>query len=500
MTSKRFHLLAAAAVLAGVFAVGAHAADSSAGTAIGPAILLPRLAPANDAFAQAVAIAGESGSVTATNAEATNEEGEPAHGIASLWYRWTAPVSGPMMFETCRASESDPASFDTGLAVYVGSSIGTLQRVAASDDACSVQSRLSFEAAAGTAYYVVVAGIEDERGAFTMHWRHLTPAANDSFSAAQSLNETSGTVQGTLLGATVQSGEPAHGPGSRASVWYAVTAAADAELIVETCGSSFDTLLAVYVGGEVGQLTQVGANDDACSGGGSRLRLSAEGGTTYRIAVAGGETTGDFVLTWLPRAANDDPTRAVRLAGARGTRNGSTAGASRGESEPEDLPGASVWFRWKAPRAAAIAFGTCTASFDTVLVVYRRLARGGLVQDAASDDGCQRGVGSLAIVHPRKGATYYVAVDGLGARTGTFTLTWGRPPAYVPCYVPDVRGETLSAARRDITRSNCRTGRVLRTRSAIVPKGLVITQFPPPGRRLRFDSAVHLEISKGRRR
>jgi len=58
----------------------------------------PAAAPANDRFASAQPISGETGSVSGNNTEATAEPGEPSHtgwdAAYSVWYRWTAPTTG----------------------------------------------------------------------------------------------------------------------------------------------------------------------------------------------------------------------------------------------------------------------------------------------------------------------------------------------------------------------------------------------------------------------
>ena len=79
-------------------------------------------------------------------------------------------------------------------------------------------------------------------------------------------------------------------PGPRAShsLWWAWTPAASGTATIDTLGSSFDTVLAVYTGTKLNRLAVIAANDDIPSGGGaSRVAFSAVAGTTYRIAVDG---------------------------------------------------------------------------------------------------------------------------------------------------------------------------------------------------------------------
>src|SRR6266851_1725342 len=90
--------------------------------------------------------------------------------------------------------------------------------------------------------------------------------ANDAFASAQSISGSSGTVTGTSSGATKESGEPNHaGNAGGHSVWYRWVAPASTSVAIDTVGSSFDTLLAVYTGTSVSALTAVASNDDLSS-------------------------------------------------------------------------------------------------------------------------------------------------------------------------------------------------------------------------------------------
>lgn len=113
--------------------------------------------------------------------------------------------------------------------------------------------------------------------------------ANDNFAAAIVLSGTSVNTTGSNVGATREAGEPLHDDNaSTATVWWRWTAAADGDVIIDTVGSNYDTILAIYTGSAVNALTGVAANDDI--GGGSlqsRVNFVATSGQTYQIAVAG---------------------------------------------------------------------------------------------------------------------------------------------------------------------------------------------------------------------
>ena len=160
--------------------------------------------PANDNFAAAETIAGDSGTLSGTNAEATAEPNEPDHAgspaSASVWYRWTAPADGLVSLDTCTAS------FDTRLAVYTGTALANLTEVASNDDSedCgpgSAQSSLSFAATSGTTYQIAVDGYGGFTGTFTLAWDRialpptntLKPAVTGSPHDGETLSLTPGT-------------------------------------------------------------------------------------------------------------------------------------------------------------------------------------------------------------------------------------------------------------------------------------------------------------------
>jgi hypothetical protein len=354
---------------------------------------------------------------------------------------------------------------------------------------------------AGTEYRIAVDGYEGEAGAFTLRWSRVQPPAYDDFAASRLLEGARGRLEGTNFGATREPQEPTHAGGVGATVWFAWTAPISGLATVETCGSTFDTVLAVYTGDALAQLALVRANDDAC-GVASRVQFPVQAGARFRVVLDGLTRMGDFVLSWTFPPANDARAAARAVTGVRGSLAGTNVGASKETGEPDHARfrgGASVWYRWRAPKTFRVAFATCGAPFDTVLAVYRRTGTR-LAAVASNDDGCRSGAGSLAAFSAQAGATYLIALDGVGASAGMFALTWGVPPAWAGrCVVPTVRGTTLAQARRLIAAANCSVGRVSRVRSSIVPRGRVVTQFPEPGTRLRNGSKVHMEVSSGRR-
>jgi hypothetical protein len=127
-------------------------------------------APANDDFDDATALPPTlRGEVNGSNAGASGEAGEPRHaGSApdtSVWYRWTAPLSGTAVLSTAGSS------FNTTLAIYGGSSVSSLTPVASNDNAAgTTTSRLAFRSIAGRTYHIAVNGVDAATGAIQLRW------------------------------------------------------------------------------------------------------------------------------------------------------------------------------------------------------------------------------------------------------------------------------------------------------------------------------------------
>jgi hypothetical protein len=402
---------------------------------------------ANDAFAAAATITGNSGITAGLNEGATKEEGEPVHagnaGGASLWWQWTASENGTVRFDTFGSN------FDTLLAVYTGDSVAGLTPVAVNDDAGPQgQSMASFSVVMGTTYRIAVDGFAEkgpipETGTVVLRWG--APLANDAFSAAIVISGASGAVTAANPGAGKEAGEPDHaGDPGGASVWWQWTAPASGPVAFDTFGSEFDTLLAIYTGDNVGSLTEVAAGDDAEDFVASMASFTAVSGTTYHIAVDGYDAEiGNIVLTWGPPAVNDNFSGATTLAGASGSAAGHTPGATTEEGEPDHAGGsatASVWWQWTAPANGEVTIDTFGSGFDTVLAVYTGDNVQSLTLVGESDDFGEYLTSRVSFAAVA-GTTYRIAVGGFAGEMGTVMLHWGLPSA---SYALWISGKGLS--------------------------------------------------------
>lgn len=91
---------------------------------------------------------------------------------------------------------------------------------------------------------------------------------------------------GTTVSATRETGEPNHGGSGQRSIWWTWTAPASASTTIDTAGSAFNTLLGVYTGSNVSNLTTI-ATSSTVGTIKAKVTFNAVAGTTYQIAVDG---------------------------------------------------------------------------------------------------------------------------------------------------------------------------------------------------------------------
>ncbi len=257
--------------------------------------------PSNDAFATAEVLPGATGRVNGTNLRASAESGEPNHAsastpIESVWFRWTAPSDGVISFNTYGSS------LDTTLAAYTGTAVGALTARAANNDTGGVQSFISTPVVSGQQLSIAVDGAGTLEGIFSLNY-YFQPTVpgliNDSFANRSIVPGVSATVTGSNISATEEPGEPIHSPlaAPTASVWWEWTAPTNGVVVVDTFGSDFDSVLAVYTGSDLNALSLVTGNDDAGSTAQSRATWNCVAGLSYLIAVDGrGSAEGTIKL------------------------------------------------------------------------------------------------------------------------------------------------------------------------------------------------------------
>jgi hypothetical protein len=290
-----------------------------------------------------------------------------------------------------------------------------------------------------------------------------TPPANDNCVNAQTIptgtaffNTTNATTDGPdacLFASQMQITK---------DVWFRWTAPnCNIPVTLSTCGSGFDTKIAVYnntcptVAG-----SQIACNDDStvCGTGSlqSNLTFNATANTTYLFRVGGYNNaagTGSLTVTGEcapppppPPPGNDLCANAFWIAaGSPVTANTGATGTQSAATNSGGIPsvcGSSstspdVWYKYRPLTSGTVTVSTCgsVGSYDTVLSAYSG-ACGAFTQLACNDDTC--GLLSTISFNGTAGQTYYIRVAGFNGATGSYTLnvTGGGgviPPANDDC-------------------------------------------------------------------
>ena len=361
--------------------------------------------PANDPFSTPAVVSGPAVHIRASLAGASTEPGEPMHAGdlnqgPTLWWQWSPTETGQVTFDLTGSAPG------TRLAIYSGNTFNQLTPEATL--LLDTNSQVTLNAVLGNIYRIAVAGPVDANGRVELRIgpipyeaespRPTKPPVNDNFAQAAELKgyvpvdesdpdyKVDGWNRGNLwtFTATKEPGEPNHAknPGGN-SVWFKWTAPADGRYTANTSFSVVDhpnTLLAVYTGTRVDQLTLVAENDDSPP---DRLRrgdttaeklswllFDAVAGTTYYFAVDGynngsGPLAGAISLYVTYEPIGDTFASEVPVEG--NTFTASTMGATWEKNEPvhfSEAEGFTVWRTWIAPATGRyLVQGTKVASY-----------------------------------------------------------------------------------------------------------------------------------------
>ena len=387
-------------------------------------VLLPEL-PFADDFTNSVVLsnvlyfAGHG-----TNIGATRELDEPIHdgkkAVRSVWISWTAPANGIVSINT-RGSD-----FDTVLAVYAGDSLDTLTPIESDDDndepgSSGDDSKVTFNAVAGTTYRIAVAG-------------YLFSEGNIVFELA--LTPTSEHLPMFLT-------QPQH---------YSVTYGADVGLSFDYASDTPVQIQWLFMGFPLANETRTSNNVTSIDDnrvGRYRARIITPTYTNYsRWAEIQINSRGisnvlaqdklggalDYGLLSPSGGTVHTPSKYTPKSGGSGshgyttTQIFSTIGSGFDPGEPYHCGvtngGHSEWFAYQAEADGTLRIDTDGSSFDTVLAVY--IGPGDsyttLTNVACDRNSGSNGLTSKVIFTATQGTIYWIAVDGENNSSGTVHL------------------------------------------------------------------------------
>lgn len=188
---------------------------------------------------------------------------------------------------------------------------------------------------------------------------------------------------------------------------------------------------AIRSGAIVGTFASSPTRDDWFFIGYGRTVMVPRGGATLYLAVNESNNTdnhGSYTLTVSTIApTNDAFASAEVLTATSESRAGANVLATKESAEPNhagNTGGASVWWKWTAPKTGVASISTIGSTFDTLLAVYTGNAVNAL-SAVASDDNSGPANTSKLTFNATAGTVYAIAVDGSGGATGSIVLDVG---------------------------------------------------------------------------
>lgn len=257
--------------------------------------------------------------------------------------------------------------------------------------------------------------------------------ANDRFDRASTLTGDSTSILTSNRGAGREKGEPLHlGVRGGGSLWWKLQPRTSGYLTLDTRGSSIDTLMALYQGTTLENLTEIDGNDDivpATLRQSEVRRFPIEFGQDYLLAIDGKNRARGPIrlnLGLVTGALFDNFADARRVSGVAWTDRRSNAGYSAElPDEPDHANGAparSVWYQWTSTVGGTAVVDTLGSALDTRLAVYQGSSLKTLRPVAANDDDAGRKTSKVSF-GLRARDTYWIAVDGKNGASGSYAIS-----------------------------------------------------------------------------
>ena len=279
-------------------------------------IALATSTPTNDNFTNAIMLSGSNIFTTGNNLNATVETGEPSHAgepdAGSVWWSWKSSSPGRLFVSTAGSS------FPPQLAVYQGPDVAHLTSIASASSsviACPGFSFLDFDITATSpqTYQIAVDGTpntnygQQTEGSINLALAFVPEPVNDNFASRIPLTGSYLTVTGSVIAASQEAGEIVDGYSSGLrTVWYSWIAptnlggtSGSVTLRVTGTGISAttnDPIVGIFQGNSLTTLSNVPVVTELF-GNMRQVNFTAQAGSTYQIAIAGGQSTGEGVDT-----------------------------------------------------------------------------------------------------------------------------------------------------------------------------------------------------------
>jgi hypothetical protein len=383
--------------------------------------------PTNDSCSNAKSV----GNVTDLAFDTTDATFDgPGHASISrnIWYVYTATCTGCATVSLCGSS------YDTLVAAYDGDTCypTSSDMIESNDDFCDRMSEMTFPVVSGQKYLIEVGGYSASdfgEGVLSISCdTNLCQPSNDDCEDSEWI----GNVTNLPFCTTCATFD---GPGhciDSSNIWYLYTAPQTCKVTVSLCGSHFDTMLAVYEGGDCypAETDLIDCNDDAgCGNFASAVTFDATAGNDYLIEVGGYSASdiGNGVISIYCEGqepgpmTNDDCSDAKPVGNVTNLSFDTTSSTFDGPGHYIHSP--NIWYCYTATCTGDVTIDLCGSGYDTMLAVYKGCgcypASADLV--ASNDDSCSQQ--SRVTFAATTGDKFLVEVGGYGSSTGSGVMT-----------------------------------------------------------------------------
>ncbi|HKX60498.1 MAG TPA: Ig-like domain-containing protein, partial [Verrucomicrobiae bacterium] len=424
--------------------------------------------PANDSFANAFVLTGSNVVARGITSTATVETGEPpVPYFGTVWWRWTAPVSGRVIVKN---TGSGPF-FD--LEAYVGTTLSNLVSVSDPPGAIEFQGHLTFRAEEGQTYFLAAEG----NGQVQFELKLVEPPANDSFAGRRVTTGLGPIFIVDTFAATSEPGEPAHGDLVQShSVWFEWTAPQKGTVRLINSGHNYGMAIAVYVGSSLSNLVPVAVIPTSKQD----VWFNVSAGQAYAIAVGDrreGVRNIALSINYEAPPGNDNFAEATVLLPGSSlySFNGPIVAATRESGEPSHggaAEGTSVWWSWTPVRSGLVEIVVVSSYFVPRLAIYSGAELSSLVA---------LGVGTNRVQLPVvAGTAYHLAIESANGQTGYYSceLVYLSFDAIQPAAAPDTNPVTLQIRNQQVP--------------GVTGASVHILLDGPSGRRVAVESSENL--------
>jgi hypothetical protein len=354
-----------------------------------------------------------------TNASRSLDDPTTCMNWNSVWFTFTPSHDAFIDVDTVGSN------YLTALSVFTGEP-GALVQVpnGCNEEAYGLQARVTFSAAAGTTYYIMIGGSpwDSNQLLLQLNMKEIIKPANDDFGNSQTVDALPFHDTVDINSATVETGEPNGCYQTSKTVWYAFTPAASVFVQVDLFGSSVQE-----IGFNIYEATTPdfsGLTRIQCAHNGEPAKIHVEAGTTYYIqGISTTYLDGEMNLNVqeITPPPNDNFADAEEITSVPFASIVDITNATAEQNEPVYCAYSpqTIWYKLTPSADATVQVNVQGSNFNTVLTFYHATDQG---FDGLSVMNCIVDGRSINL-KVEAGETYYIQAGSTYSSSGELNLS-----------------------------------------------------------------------------